>query len=383
MPAALNMKVSRKAFETAFDVASRATSHHSRTEMSRYVLLTARAGAVTLRGSIADFDATATVADCLAGDSADQVLLPAARTSAILREAPPAEVRITRGERSVCLEISGNRWELDTPNPADFPPARTLPKGSACTLRLKAHALHQLLTRTLFACDVDSGRYALGGVLLEATPGDGRLFAVATDSRRLSVAECVVAQEGAWPAGVVVPEPVCQAWMACAGSGEQWIDVSVSGAMIRAATEHGVEVVASLLQGTFPTWRSILPQNVDSQSRATTVAGPLHRAIRQSAVTSSEDSRAIQWQFERGQLTLAGSASSIGSSRVTIPVEYTGPRVALWLDPSYVSQALKCLEQTQSVALTFIDNEHIVMLVAGDDFRYLVMPVDRDGEAKQ
>ena len=71
--------------------------------------------------------------------------------------------------------------------------------------------------------------------------------------------------------------------------------------------------------------------------------GPLHSAVRQAAIATSEESRGIDFTFENGLLVLSGRAADVGQSRVELPVAYSGPKVSIALDPRFFSDFLRVL----------------------------------------
>jgi len=124
------------------------------------------------------------------------VILPTQRIASILRTSDDQELYI-EGEGDYLL-IRGRRSEFTLPGEESGP----LPRGpdfAATSYHVVAAAdLRKLIRRTMFATDVESTRYALGGVLVELT-GES-ITMVGTDGRRLArMVAPAEAENGAHP----------------------------------------------------------------------------------------------------------------------------------------------------------------------------------------
>ena len=115
-------------------------------------------------------------------DQPGSVILPTARMGSILRTSTDEELAVEAdGDR---LVVRGLRAEFTLPgeDPSLFP---EVPDFAATSYHvISAADLRKLIRRTMFATDVESTRYALGGVLVELT--DESITMVGTDGRRLA-----------------------------------------------------------------------------------------------------------------------------------------------------------------------------------------------------
>jgi len=94
-------------------------------------------------------------------ESNGEVLLPTQRISAILREVPDDVVSIEVDGEALWVRCTHSEFRLSITDPAEFPEVPDF-SGSDC-YRLPASAFRQAIQRTIFATDVESTRYALGG----------------------------------------------------------------------------------------------------------------------------------------------------------------------------------------------------------------------------
>src|SRR4029453_15591586 len=87
-------------------------------------------------------------------------------------------------------------------------------------------------------------------------------------------------------------------------------------------------IYSRLLEGRYPRWRDVFPQRPTSVKIELSV-GPVHSAVRQAAIVTSEESRGIDFTFGEGSLVLAGQTAEVGQSRIELPIAYDGPPTSI------------------------------------------------------
>lgn len=68
----------------------------------------------------------------------------------------------------------------------------------------------------------------------------------------------------------------------------------------------------------------------------------------------------------------------MGESKVETPIEFDGAPIDVTLDARYLLDALKALDDGAQARLNVIDGKNAVVLRAGDDYAYVVMPMTKD-----
>ncbi|MCA9048326.1 MAG: DNA polymerase III subunit beta [Planctomycetaceae bacterium] len=250
--------------------------------------------------------------------SAGEALLPTARMSSILRELQDEVFEIRVDEQSLTIKAASSQFRLSSEDPRDFPPVPEF--DSQEYFRVPSASFRQIIRRTSFATDLESTRYALGGLLLEFN--DGRVTVAATDSRRLAVATTVCEAEGSPRAPektTVVPTRAMSLLERSIDPDSEFVDIAVRDNDILMRTGRCV-IYSRLVEGRFPKYRDVI-----RQSGAVTVpltAGPFHAAVRQAQIVTDEESRGVDFVFDDSKLTLSSRAQDIGDSRVELPIEY-------------------------------------------------------------
>src|SRR6202522_1402298 len=124
------------------------------------------------------------------------VVLPMAQTGSILRTSTDSELAIETNDERLIVRGLHSEFTLPVEDANLFP---EVPDFAATSYHVVAAAdLKKLIRRTIFATDVESTRYALGGVLIELDAES--ITMVGTDGRRLAkMSAAAEAENGALP----------------------------------------------------------------------------------------------------------------------------------------------------------------------------------------
>ena len=302
-------------------------------------------------------------------------VLPVASFGSILRESREEQLTLEVVGEGVRVRGAYSQFELPTQNPDEFPAVATFEEEKYH--KLPARLLRELIRRTLFATDLESSRYALGGVLLELT-ADG-IIAVGTDGRRLAKMEGVAESVGGHESGgttTIVPARSMQLIERALTDldAEVCLAARSNDVILKTAT---ATIHTRLVEGRFPKWRDVFPTRTDAQQIDLQV-GPLYSALRQASIVSDEDSRGIDFSFGDGKLVLAASSADVGQSRIEVPIAYEGPAITVTLNHRFVSDFLRVLEAEKNVTVEIEDDEAATLFSTDDGYRYVVMPLARD-----
>ena len=267
-----------------------------------------------------------------------------------------------------------SEFRLSAEDPADFPPIAQFEDENYFTL--PAATLRQLIRRTVFATDVESTRYALGGVLTELTAEKATL--AATDSRRLAVASAPVQMEGSPTipeTSPVVPSKAMTLIERVLGDGGEPVKIAIhpNDIVVQCGS---VTISSQLVQGRFPDYHKVIPAT--SVSQIDMVVGPFHTAVRQSQILTNEESRGVDFTFTSGTLRLSSEAADVGQSKIELPIAYEGEDLTITFDPRFIADFLKTLDPGSQVQFRLIDHESAAVLATDDNYTYVIMPLSRD-----
>lgn len=301
-------------------------------------------------------------------------LLPAARTSAILKEMRGDVVTLERTDAAMILRGERSEYKLPLIDPTEFPAVGEF--GEQQAHGMSSSLLKSMLRRTMFATDAASSRYTLGGVLFEVS-GDSLTLA-ATDTRRLAVISGKCDTLGKAPestATTVVPTRAVQLIERSLSESDAPVSFVVSDKYVLLKAGP-VTIYSRLMEGRFPRWKDVLP--TDRNMTIDLVCGSFYAAVRQSQIVTNEESRGVDFKFSRGLLTLMSRAAEVGESKVELPISHDGEEVTITFDPRFVGEFLRVLKPETPLSLDLIDGESVALFRCEDGYLYVVMPLTRD-----
>lgn len=277
-------------------------------------------------------------------------------------------------EDSVMIRSGKSEFRLSAEDPAEFPPVASFTDD--CYYMLPAQSFKQLIHRTIFATDVESTRYALGGVLVELSSDNVTL--AATDTRRLAVVTSTCRShgvEGVEKSSPVIPSKAMALIEKSIADDDEdvWIAVHDNDVLVKTGTST---IYSRLVEGRFPNYADVVPK--ESNHTIELVVGPFYAAIRQAQIVTNEESRGVDFVFSDGQLTMNSIAAEIGQSTIELPISFTGDTLRISFDPRYISDFLRILDSGATIHLKLIDEEKAAVLQTDDSYTYVIMPLSKE-----
>ncbi len=302
-------------------------------------------------------------------------ILPTQRMQQILRATADDDLYLESDGEALIIRGTDAEFRLPAEDPDLFP---EIPDFAASAYHAVASAdLRRAIRRTIFATDVESTRYALGGVKLELA--DDKITLVGTDGRRLAMTEIGAEAEGGAkdPGGsTVVPVKALKLIERNLDDDDPPVHLAIQAdKAILVRTDRAV-IYSRLVEGRFPRYQDVFPGSVEVKIPMD--AGMLLGAVEQASIVTSEESRGVDFAFGEGRLTLSSRAADVGSSRVSMPIDYAGKMVEITFDPRYLTDALKTLGETDRVTAELIDHKNAAVFKTEDRYTYVVMPLTRD-----
>ena len=308
-------------------------------------------------------------------DEPGAVILPTNKMQSILATSNDAELLIETEAEHLLVSGLYSKFKLPSEDPNLFPEVPDF--GATSYHVIAAGDLRKAIRRTMFSTDVESTRYALGGVLVELT-SEG-LTMVGTDGRRLArmITGAESENDAPPPTGSpVIPVKALKLIERNLSDDDPPVHIVIqSGTSALIRTERAV-IYTRLVEGRFPRYQDVFPPT--AEAKIPMEVGTLQRNVEQAAILTSDESRGVDFQFGGGMLTLSTNAADVGSARVQMPIGYEGKPVEITFDPRYLIDALKTLEETSSITAELIDHKSAALFRTDDGYTYVVMPLTRD-----
>ena len=304
------------------------------------------------------------------------VTVPAHLLHDIVRKLPDgSEIEIKRDPEKERLTIhSGqSQFALQTLAAEDFP---DLSGGEfPHTFELAAHDLKKLIDKTRFAISTEETRYYLNGIYLHpvTTGPEPVLRAVATDGHRLAQMDMPLPEGAAGMPGVIVPRKTVHELRRLLEADEHNCTVSVSPAKVRFHIGN-VILVSKLIDGTFPDYGRVIPQNNDKELRVS--KAEFISAVDRVSTIASDRGRAVKLAITGERLTLSVNNPEGGSATEDLAVEYGSTPIEIGFNARYLLEIAGQLE-SDTAQLKLADSGSPTIVRDGNDANalYVLMPM--------
>lgn len=301
----------------------------------------------------------------------DPLLLPGHRLSAIVGMATGEDLALAPDGTSCTVTAGRGSWRLPVEDAAEFPTWEPADAKPVC--RMPADQFARAVKATVYAIDNESSRFALGGVLVEVK--DGSVNFVGTDGRRLSVYECEVDQ-AVDDRQVLIPARAIAVMARVAGNSDGSVQLEATANEV-IATCDDTTVTARLVQGTFPRWRDTLQQDRGSTPSRVN-ASDLLAATRAAAICTTETSKGVTYTFTKDGIHLRSRSAESGEASVTCPLDAFGQGVTINLDPRFVSDFLRNLDDLSVPVEVDVADSVSACVLRCDDATGVIMPLAAD-----
>jgi len=301
-------------------------------------------------------------------------ILPITRFGMILRESLDEKLVLESDGRKILVRGDRSEFNLPAENPDEFPQVN--PFQERAYHQLAARLFRELIRRTVFATDMESSRYALGGVLIELSAN--QITGVATDGRRLA------RQEGPAQAvaghktteNTIMPTRAMQLIERALGDSEGEIQLATRDNDVLIKSERAT-IYTRLVEGRYPKWRDVFPRS-DDALKIELCVGPFYAAVRQAAIVTSDERRGVDFAFGDGKVVLVSHGAEFGDAHVELPVAYEGAETGVTLDPRFMADFLRVLDPEKMFTIQLRDAESAVVCRTDDGYSYVIMPLARE-----
>lgn len=302
-------------------------------------------------------------------ESEGSALFPPEKLTAILRETTAEEISIDVEDGKAKIKTGSSRFTIPLEVAAEFPESPKFVETGFITV--SASDIQKIVARSIFFEETAAGKsYALQGVNFDIK---GDLYCITTDSRKMGYVQVPVTKTGDVQIAGIIPSKAMRVIGSLAEDGSIDVAISLNNATFR--TPFGI-MSTTLVAGRYPDWRRVYPAT-ESRPQIAFVAEMLARSIRQSLITTTEESRGVKFRFSKGTLHLSSSGAGAGESTVELPANYDG-ELSVELNPDYMLKALKLLEAGTVVNFMPLDKDSAIVMESEDGLRYVQMPINKE-----
>jgi DNA polymerase-3 subunit beta len=293
------------------------------------------------------------------------VTIPAKLFSEYVHNLPAGNVSLTKEKDTVHIDSNGFSSKINGISAEEFP---SIPSVSGnVEFQVAAKTLKNALSQVVHVTSGDDSRPVLTGVYLHAR--DGMLYAVATDSYRLAEKQIM---ETDTECNVVVPARTVTEVLRLLGDSED-VTVKIDDNQISFGFNE-TELVSRIIDGEFPDYRQLIPQEVPTTARVNT--GELQDITKAATLFARETTGSVTVKIARDSLYMESVASQVGENSSEISGEVSGEDMEVALNGKYIADALSVIDTDQvDISLTGKVNPCLIQPVDDDSYLHIVMPL--------
>ena len=294
--------------------------------------------------------------------------IPGRRFLNLIRELPGDKIELETDDsnqsRITCLR---SRIKMVGMSREEFPAQPEM--GEVIEFSIKQADLKRLIRQTAYAISQDETRYVLSG--LNLVLADGKMTAVATDGRRLSLAynemdlPLDINQQSILPAKIVHE-------LARVLEDDGEMKIKVGSNQVAFELEH-LFISSRLISGRFPDYQQVIPKQ--SKEKIKLPRLDLLAVIRRAKLFTSEKSNSVKLNFQPGLLEVTALMPEVGESREELNIEYQGEPLPIAFNPQYVIDVLKAVEEEDEIQIELTDANSPGVIRTDKRFTCIIMPM--------
>ncbi len=293
--------------------------------------------------------------------------VPARLFQELVAGLPNGVIELSQEEQRLHIQTDRNKSVINGIPADDFPVMPAIEKG--VTWNIPSGVLKEGLQQVLLAASSDESRPVLTGVLFHTV--DGALYIASTDSYRLAEKKLLSTSEDVH---LLIPASALHDLLRIIGDADSVVEVTHNDQQVLFRTGD-VELVARLIDGTYPDYRKLIPQTF-----TTTAAMTRTELVNITKVTSlfareSAGSIVLSVDEPSESVWIRAVASQLGENNATTTATVQGSG-SITLNSRYILDALQVLGGKE-VKIGFNGKVEAVLLSdpADDSYMHIIMPL--------
>ena len=340
--ASLQADCPRKALLEAVQTVGHAVSGRSALPILSHILIKAEDNGLHLIATDLELGISCRIANAQIRE-AGALTAPARTLTEVLANLPDkAEIALSV-DRSHTVHVKSEKSDYKILGlPAEEYPS--LPDVTdAVAFALPQTVLKDMIRQTAFAVSPDDNRPILTGILMVF---DGEtLKLVATDTHRLAVKTAII-KDGRGSQNAIVPARAMNELTRLLSDAEGDVQVSLSNNQVRFSLpgEAEVQIVARLIEGQFPNFQRVVPQ--EFHKRLLIPTEPLLRAVRRASIVARESANRVVFRTDGDKLIITAESQQVGNAREEIELSVReGEDVEIAFNAKYLLDLLNVISE--------------------------------------
>jgi DNA polymerase-3 subunit beta len=358
-------------------IVGRAVAARSTLPITANVLLASDEGRLKLAATNLEIALSAWVGAQIEEEGA--ITVPARLLTDFVNSLPGEKIEMTLAPRSRQLKLScaRNQATIAGVDADDFPPIPSVEDGGS--VQLDPQELHDAVTQVVIAAATDDSRPVLTGV--DVVMDGDQLTLAAADGFRLSVRHLQLSTAVPERVEVIIPARALGEVNRLLPEETEPVELTLNATRTQALFKlKNVELVAQLIQGTFPNYSQLIPD--EHASKAVVDVAEFLRETRTASIFARDGSGIVRIQFtpgedlEVGKMIISARAEEIGDNMGELDATVEGEAEKIAFNSKYLQDFLQVLDGGRVALETSGSSRQGVLRPVGDEnYVHVLMPM--------
>ena len=307
------------------------------------------------------------------------ITVPARLLIDLVNSLPSEKIELTLAPRSRQLKLvcARNQATMSGVDADDFPPIPSVEDGGS--FQLDPQELHAAISQVAISAATDDSRPVLTGVDV-VMEGDQLTFAAA-DGFRLSVRHLQLEKPFEERVEVIIPVRAMTELNRLLPEETEPVEMTFNSTRTQALFKlKNIELVAQLIQGTFPNYSQLIPD--EHTSRVVMDAAEFLRETRIASIFARDGSGIVRLQFEPGEdvapgkVTISARAEEIGDNMGELDASVEGEPDKIAFNSTYLQDFLQVVESGRvALEMSGPSRPGVLRPVGDERFIHVLMPM--------
>jgi DNA polymerase III subunit beta len=373
----MNVSCLQEHLAKGLGIVGRAVATRSTLPITSNVLITTEDGRLKLAATNLEIALSSWIGAQV--EEAGAITVPARLLTDFVNSLPSEKIEMTLAPRSRQLKLTcaRNQASIAGVDADDFPPIPSVEDGG--TIALDAAELHSAISQVIIAAATDDSRPVLTGVdlVMEGT----ELTLAAADGFRLSVRKLTMAKAVKERIEVIIPQRALAELNRLLPEETDPVDLMLNATRTQALFRlKNVELVAQLIQGTFPNYGQLIPE--DASSKAIVDAAEFLRETRIASIFARDGSGIVRLQFtagedvQPGKIIISARAEEIGDNMGELDATIEGEPDKIAFNSRYLQDFLQVVGDGRvALEMNGASRQGVLRPVSDERFVHVLMPM--------
>lgn len=307
------------------------------------------------------------------------ITVPARLLTEFVNSLPNDKIDISLSPRTKTLELTCARFEarISGVDAKEFPPIPRVDEGIATKVEIEA--LRQGINHVVFAAATEESRPVLTGV--DAQFDNDLLTLAAADGFRLAVYKVKLSSPVGEQIEVIIPARTLAELNRLVADDEETVDITINPNKSQVLFRlKSVELVSQLVQGTFPQYSQLIPQNYNTKAEVDTAE--FLRAAKTASIFARDGSGIVRLVMTGGgestpaKLTISARSEELGDDVGEIDAVVEGEEAKIAFNGRYLIDAFSALSESRvALEITNPSSPGVIRPVGTDNYIHVIMPM--------